>query len=217
MRLCVALLGIVVAVAVGIPVASAHDGAKHGKANAKAPAATSTAKNGAPGKDFGIEVGGPFALVDHTGAARTDQDFHGRYMLVFFGYANCESICPVGLKTMTDAVDLLGDAGAAITPVLITVDPQRDVPAALAVSVAKIHPRLVGLTGSEAALAATRKSYNVSVKAVEGEWGKDAVLAHGSFIYLMGKQGEFLTLMPPVFGADRMAKTINKYLRAGAS
>ena len=205
----VIIVGFIALLSIAATAASAHDGKKR---TAPKPAATTSEAPGAATKDFGIKIGGEFALVDHLGRPRTHRDYYGGYLLVFFGYANCESICPVGLKHMTDAVDVLGAAGAAITPVLITVDPKRDSPKVLAAAVAEIHPRLVGLTGTEAALAAARKAYNVSVKAVDGAWGKDAVLAHGSFVYLMGKQGEFLTLLPPVFGAEQMAKTIRKYL-----
>lgn len=219
MRVGFALIGFLAAVAFAAAPSAARDATEHGKTKSRASASASSQTQAVTpaAKDFGINVGAPFALVDHLGKPRTDRDYHGGYLLVFFGYAKCESICPVGLKRMTDAVDLLGEAGAAITPILITVDPRRDSSDVLAAEVAEIHPRLIGLTGTEVALAAVRKGYNVSVKAVDGNWGEDAVLAHGSFIYLMGKQDQFLTLLPPVFAADKMAETIRKYLAANAS
>lgn len=140
------VLSVFVAIAlvfVGATAASAHDGQKHAKPKAAVTSAAATSASVT--KDFGIKVGGPFALVDHLGNTRTDRDYHGRFLLIFFGYANCESICPVGLKRMTDAVDVLGKAGAAITPILITVDPARDSSDVLATEVAGIHPRLIGL------------------------------------------------------------------------
>jgi protein SCO1/2 len=213
-RISVSVVGLIALIAIGATTATAHDGKKHPTPNPES--ASGEATSGAK-KDFGIKIGGVFSLIDHLGNPQTDRDYHGGYLLVFFGYADCESICPVGLKRMTDAVDVLGEAGDTITPRLITVDPKRDSPAVLAAEVARIHPRLVCLTGTEAALVSARKAYNVKVKAVEGEWGKDAVLAHGSFVYLIGKRGEFLTLLPPVFGADQMAKTIREYLDAPKS
>ena len=163
------VLSVFVAIAlvfVGATAASAHDGKKHAKPKA---AATSAAATSAPvTRDFGIKVGGPFALVDHLGNIRTDRDYHGRFLLIFFGYANCESICPVGLKRMTDAVDVLGKAGAAITPILITVDPARDSTDVLATEVAGIHPRLIGLTGTEAALGDVPISVEIRGAGVAG-------------------------------------------------
>ena len=71
----------------------------------------------APAQEAGsLDIGGPFALVDHQGNAVTDRDFRGRFMLLFFGYANCPGVCPIGLRHMTEALDLLGAAGAAVAP-----------------------------------------------------------------------------------------------------
>ncbi len=159
-----------------------------------------------------LDVGGPFALVDHNGRAVTDADFRGSHMLVFFGYANCPGICPVGLRTMVEAVDLLGERGEQVVPLLISVDPANDTPANLAPAVAKIHPRLVGLTGTAAQLAAARAAYKVSAKLAGRSWQGVDLFEHGSFIYLMGPDGKFVTLFPPIMPPDAMAAAIGHYL-----
>ena len=74
-------------------------------------------------------VGGPFTLTDHTGKRVTDQDFRGRFLLVFFGFTFCPDVCPTALQVMAAALDKLGPKAERITPVLITVDPERDTPA----------------------------------------------------------------------------------------
>lgn len=158
------------------------------------------------------QVGGPFELVDQAGERRRDSDFRGRYMLVFFGYAQCDSICPVGLKRMTEAVDLLGDRGEQVQPILITVDPENDTPEALADYLPSIHPRLLGLTGAPAAVEAAMKSYQVNAKRVGDSWKGTPVISHGSYIYLMGPEGELLTILPPVFSSEAMAGIIGRYL-----
>ena len=159
-----------------------------------------------------FDFGGPFELTDHTGRRVTERDFLGAPMLVFFGYASCESICPVGLKRMVDTLELLGADGARIQPVLITVDPERDSVEALAGRVAKIHPRLVGLTGTPDQLAAAARVYKVESKAVGTSWKGDKIFSHGSYIYLMGPDGSFATLLPPILDPQAMAKTIRSYL-----
>ena len=161
---------------------------------------------------FPVDLGGPFALMDHTGRAVSDEDFRGRFMLVFFGYANCPGICPIGLRTMVEAVDLLGEKGETVAPILITVDPAHDTPANLAPAVAKIHPRLVGLTGTAAQLTAARAAYKVSAKPAGRSWQGVDLFDHGSFIYLIGPDGEFLTLFPPVMPPEAMAGAIGRYL-----
>jgi protein SCO1/2 len=159
-----------------------------------------------------LDLGGPFALVDHSGRAVSDEDFRGRFMLVFFGYANCPGICPTGLRAMTEALDFLGEKGERVVPLLITVDPKHDTPENLAPAVAKIHPRLIGLTGSLEALSAAAKAYKVSAKLAGRSWKGTQIIDHGSFVYLMGPDGKFLTLFPPVMAPDAMAAAIGRYL-----
>ncbi len=159
-----------------------------------------------------LDIGGPFALVDHKGQAVTDRDFRGRFLLLFFGYANCTSVCPIGLRHMTEAVDLLGETGAAVVPVMITVDPARDTVATLAPALAKIHPRLIGLTGTPERLAVARRAYKVGAKVTGKDLTGGALYEHGSFIYLMGPDGKFRSLFPPVMPPAALAAAIARYL-----
>ncbi len=160
-----------------------------------------------------LDIGGPFALTDHEGRAVTDRDFRGRFLLLFFGYANCSSVCPIGLRHMTEALDLLGEKGGAVAPVLITVDPERDTAANLGPALAKIHPRLIGLTGSADRLAAARRAYKVGAEATGTDLTGGALYQHGTFIYLIGPDGGFLTLFPPVMPPAALAEAIARYLR----
>lgn len=105
--------------------------------------------------------GGPFTLVDHTGNTVTDADFRGEYMLVYFGYINCPDICPMGLSHMTSAIRQMGETGASVRPVFITVDPQRDTVEKLGGYVSAFHPRLVALTGSRGQVAKAATAYKV--------------------------------------------------------
>ena len=77
-------------------------------------------------------IGGPFSLVGADGKTVTDADFHGRYMLVFFGFTHCPDICPAELQVIAQALDKLGDKGKKVVPVFITLDPERDTPRAMA-------------------------------------------------------------------------------------
>ena len=106
-------------------------------------------------------VGGPFALIDHTGTPRTDADFRGKLMLIYFGFTFCSDICPTDLQAIAGALDQLGAAGEAVQPLFITVDPEKDTPAQLKGYVALFHPRLIGLTGSPKQIRKVANDYKV--------------------------------------------------------
>ena len=134
-------------------------------------------------------VGGPFSLTDHTGRRVTEKDFLGRYMLVFFGYTYCPDVCPTELQVMTAALDELKEAGDAIVPVFITVDPERDTPDTVRAYVENFSPRLVGLSGTLEEIAAVAKAYRVYyARSGEGK-SEDYLMDHSSIIYLMGPDG----------------------------
>jgi protein SCO1/2 len=158
-------------------------------------------------------IGGPFMLTDQTGKQVTDKDYRGRYMLVFFGFTNCPDICPAGLQLMSAVLDKLGSKADRITPILITVDPERDNPQKLAAYVKNFNSRLVGLTGTPEQIAAIAKAYKVYFKKVPNkdapaEYGMD----HTSIIYLMDPNGEFVAHFTPTTTVDAMTAKIEKLL-----
>src|SRR5689334_10808967 len=81
------------------------------------------------------QLGGHFILTDHHGNQRTDHDFKGKYQLIYFGYAFCPDICPTALSNMTNALQMLGKKAEQVTPIFITIDPERDTVASLAIYV----------------------------------------------------------------------------------
>lgn len=156
-------------------------------------------------------IGGPFTLTDQTGRAVTDADFRGRYMLIYFGYTYCPDVCPTSLQVMADALDLLGPKADEITPILITIDPQRDTPELLRDYVVNFHPRMVGLSGTPEQVADAAKAYRVYFAKAEQEGGT-YLMDHSSIVYLMGKDGSFLAHFGHNTPADKMAEGIRKHL-----
>lgn len=140
-----------------------------------------------------VAIGGPFALTDQDGRAVTEQSYAGELMLVYFGYTNCPDICPTGLQTIAIAMDELGEAGKAVRPILITVDPERDTPAALKEYVQAFHPRLVGLTGSPEQIAKVAREYRVYYQKAELKGSSlGYAVDHSGFMYLMDGRGRYL-------------------------
>jgi cytochrome oxidase Cu insertion factor (SCO1/SenC/PrrC family) len=157
-------------------------------------------------------IGGPFRLIDHTGAVRTDADYRGKLALIYFGYTHCPDVCPTDLQAMASVLDLLGDAGRAVQPLFITVDPERDTPGHLASYVPLFHPRLVGLTGEASAIRQVARAYKVYYAKVILSDASDYVMDHSAFIYLVDGEGRYLGFFPPGTSPERMATVIHPYL-----
>jgi cytochrome oxidase Cu insertion factor (SCO1/SenC/PrrC family) len=156
-------------------------------------------------------VGGPFTLIDQTGRPRSDTDFRGKLLLVFFGYTTCPDICPTELMQIGLAVDKLGAAADQVQPLFISVDPERDTPDVLAPYVAQFHPRLIGLTGTPAEIRAIADAYKAYYAKYLPADGAVYLIDHTGFVYLMGRDGEYLGFFPPNTSADRMVEIIRQH------
>ena len=158
-------------------------------------------------------IGGPFTLTDHTGKRVTEKDFLGKYMLVFFGFTHCPDICPSGLQVMSAALERLGDKAKDVVPVFITLDPERDTPEKIGEYVKSFDARFVGLTGSKEEVAAAAKAYRVYYQFVPDEKNKgEYTIDHAAIIYLMGKDGEFVTHIPHATSIDPIVAALSKAL-----
>jgi protein SCO1 len=155
-------------------------------------------------------IGGPFHLVDQNGQPRSDADFRGQYLLVFFGYTNCPDVCPTTLQTITAVMDKLGGDSAKVTPLFITVDPDRDTPAVMKAYAANFTPRLVALSGTPEAIGAAAKVYRIYYKKV-GE-GADYAMDHTALVYLMAPDGSYLAHFNPDATADDIVKDLRQRL-----
>ena len=158
-------------------------------------------------------IGGPFTLVDQTGRTVTDQDFRGRYMLVFFGFTHCPDVCPAELQVMSASLDELGPKAEQVVPIFITLDPERDTPAAMGAYVKNFGSRFVGLTGSPEAIVAAADAYRVAYAKVQEDISKpDYSIDHSGLVYLMGKDGEYITQFTYGTPAAKMTETLRRYL-----
>jgi protein SCO1/2 len=156
-------------------------------------------------------IGGPFSLVQADGTRVTDKTFAGKPMLVYFGFTNCPDVCPSGLQVISAALDKLGPKADGITPLFITVDPERDTPQVIGDYVKSFNPRIVGLSGSPEDVAAVTKAYRVYVNKVPNEKEPDRYgVDHSSFMYLMNSSGEFVKHFPHTVDADQLADEMAK-------
>lgn len=155
------------------------------------------------------KIGGRFALKDHTGALRKDIDFRGKYMLVYFGYSFCPDICPQALFAMTEALNQVGKKANQIIPIFITVDPQRDTSAQLDSYRQSFHPSFVTLTGTKEQVKQAMKAYRVyAAQAKPDGTTADYLMDHSSIVYLMDRQGRFISHFNHATPPEKIAATL---------
>jgi protein SCO1/2 len=156
-------------------------------------------------------IGGPFSLSDPDGKRVTDRDFRGKLMLVFFGYTHCPDVCPTELQNMADVIGKLGPDANQIAPIFISVDPARDTPEALSAYVGNFSPRITGLTGTQDEIASAAKAYRVYFKKADGNQNNYSV-DHSAFVYLMDRDGNYITHFMFNTPAETVVKEIKKYI-----
>jgi protein SCO1/2 len=171
---------------------------------------------GEQGPIAGSSVGGPFSLIDQDGKRVRDTDFNGRYRLIYFGFANCPDVCPVDLQVMAAGLKQLEkqdpDRAAKIQPIFITVDPERDTPPVLKAYVSNFHPRLIGLTGTEAEIEAAKKEYGIA--GLKGEVRPDGGYGvdHSRYLLLFGMQGDPIAIVPHE-APEQVAAELDRWVR----
>jgi protein SCO1/2 len=153
-------------------------------------------------KDFG----GDFTLTNQEGQRVTQADFDGRWRLIYFGFTFCPAICPTELQRMASVLDKLPkDMAAAITPIFVTVDPERDTVEVMKNYVEMFHPRLVGLTGTPKEIKQVKDGYKIYAAKVQDETMSDYTMDHSSYIYFMDPQNNLRRIF-------KMTDTLDKIL-----
>ena len=142
----------------------------------------------------GARIGGPFTLTDVNGAPFQSARLAGRPHAIYFGYTHCPDVCPTALLDLTQALKTLGPSGEAVAIVFISVDPARDTPEVMKAYVETVNPAIVGLTGSEAEIAAVAKAFRVLYRAGPSDGGAYAV-DHTALIYLYDRHGAFVSAL----------------------
>jgi protein SCO1 len=155
-----------------------------------------------------------FALTAADGSAMTEQDYRGKWLVIYFGYTFCPDICPATLTDVGAALDALGPRSREVQVLFITIDPRRDTPSALAEYLKSFDPRLVGLTGTPAQIARAAKSFHVIYERRETENGNYSY-DHSAFIYLVDPKGRFAKAIAGESGSRQIADTLSALLKTG--
>jgi protein SCO1 len=131
-----------------------------------------------------------FALTATDGTGVTDQSYRGKWLIVYFGYTYCPDVCPTTLMEIAGALNALGPLADMVQGLFITIDPQRDTAAVLNDYLKSFDPRLVGLTGTRAQIAAAAKAFHVFFERNDTDDGS-YLFDHSAYIYFVDPDGRF--------------------------
>ena len=196
--------GLVLLSALGLALHSplrAHDGSKHGSEVGQSPTV---------GAALDPNVRRKFSLVDHNGRSVTEKSFAGDPLLIFFGFVGCPDVCPTGLADIGEVVTALEGKKIKVTPLFITVDPERDTPQVLAAYVKSFHPRTVALTGTQQAVANAAAAYGVKYGVTKTS--ATYYVWHSANIFLVSGDGRVLKTFPPQASATSMTNDASRLL-----
>lgn len=160
-----------------------------------------------------VVIGGEFSLKNQFGEAVSYKDFKGKLMLVYFGFSYCPDVCPTDLAKMTAAIHSLGDKSEQVSPIFITVDPERDTVEQLKTYAANFHPRLQALTGDKAQIDRVVKAYKVYASKTENKELTEYQMNHSAYMYLMNENGEYITHFTREDDAEAIAALIKENVR----
>ena len=166
------------------------------------------------GQVAGGAIGGPFTLVDQTGATVTDKEVLVKPSLVYFGYTFCPDVCPLDAQRNADAVDILAQKDIDVTPVFITIDPARDTPQALADWTSAISPKMIGLTGTADQIKAVSVAYKTYYKQQPAS-DENYLMDHSIYTYLMLPDAGFVEFFDRDITPDKMADKVACFINAG--
>ena len=156
-------------------------------------------------------VGGPFALTAPDGRTVTEKDVAGRPFLVFFGYTHCPDVCPATLAEISALFQQMGP-DAKVQALFISVDPERDTPAAMKDYMANFDPRIVALSGTPEETKTVAREYKAYFKKGPADQDGGYSVDHLALTYLMDKNGHFVGALDLDRPAKDLAAELRQYL-----
>lgn len=156
-------------------------------------------------------IGGPFQLSDQAGKTVTEKNLQGRPTLIFFGFTHCPDVCPTSLFEMSEVLRAMGPDADKVNAYFVSVDPERDTPAAMKEYLSSFDPHLKGLTGNPEAIAKTISAYRVYAKKVPLKDG-DYTMDHTALIYLMDRNGRFVSPFNIKRKPEEAAADLKRYI-----
>jgi protein SCO1/2 len=158
------------------------------------------------------DIGSDFELTATGGERIRLMDYRDRIVIVFFGYTSCPDVCPASLYTLKQVVDELGKDSAQVQVLLITVDPERDSAERLREYVSYFHPGFIGLTGTLKEITSVAKAFLTEFRKEPPSPSGDYLVSHGTFFYLLDRQGRVRVLHDPISTPAQIAADVRSLM-----
>ena len=167
------------------------------------------------GQAAGGAIGGPFELVDENGATVTDADVITEPTLIYFGYTFCPDVCPLDVMRNAQAVSILDEDGVEVTPVFISIDPERDTVDVVREFTDNFHDRMIGLTGSPDQVRAASQAYRTYYAKQESE-DEFYLVDHTTLSYLVLPEHGFQEFYRRDITPEQMAESLACFVDAAS-
>ena len=156
-------------------------------------------------------VGGSFELLDQDRNSITNNSFPNKFKIIYFGFTFCPDVCPVGLTTISEALNSLGTKAQHIQPIFITLDPLRDTAEVLKSYREHFHESIIFLTGTEEQIRSVAKLYKVYFQKTNDN--DDYLIDHSAITFIMAPSGGYLKHFGPNATAVEFTNFFNSVLK----
>jgi len=150
-----------------------------------------------------------FTLTDQNGVKRSISEFRGNYVLIYFGYTSCNGVCHMMLRNISQALKIMENNLDRITPIFITINPERDTSNHLKNYAKNLHPKFITLTGTPEQVTAVLEKYKIYQFKVEAdETMLDPLIEHSTLAYLFDQEGVLVKLFDQSISPTRLANEV---------
>jgi len=156
--------------------------------------------------------GGDFTLFQGGKPVRLS-DFHGKLVLMYFGFTSCPDVCPTTLTIIASALkQLTPEELDAVQPVFISIDPERDQGEKLDAYATYFHPSFIGITGTPDEVQNVANQYGGFFVKVESDSALGYLVEHTSKTYIVSKDGQYVSVLPHDMTRDLVLSAIRSGL-----
>lgn len=155
-----------------------------------------------------------FSLTDGAGQTVKLSDFRNKLVVLYFGYTYCPDVCPDTLTQVNKALEMMGAKAEQVQVMMISVDPERDTPAAMSEYMRHFNPTFIGLTGSQEQIALTAAPYGIYYeKNSSGESAGGYLVNHTASLMVIDRDGHLKLILPYGTTAADMAADFQELLK----